>query len=264
MLSRCPRADYLLRERRLSEREATDGDRSLMTQRRYGDDEVREIFELASQRDGGAMPVRSSAEGLTLDDLQDIGREVGLAPTAVAEAAAALEMRTSMPPQKRSLGMPIEVCRIVALARPPTDSEWEQLVAELRATFGARGRVSSQGGLREWVNGNLHACIEPAEVGYRLRLGTRKSDAATLNALGATGVVTGAIAFGALLMSGGLQEALFVPWMISASGVAAVFANVLRLPQWRREREEQMNHIAATVAAIMDRSQTSAGRELGP
>jgi len=198
-----------------------------MTHRRYRDSEVREIFELASQRDGDAMPVQSSADGLTLDDLQDIGREVSLEPTAVAEAATALEIRTSMSPRKRSLGMPIEVGRTVALPWPLTDPEWERLVAELRATFGAPGSILSQGKLREWVNGNLHACIEPAEHGYRLRLGTLKGDAATLNALGAAGIVTGATAFGALLMSGGLPEAVFVPWMIRASGVAAVLANVL-------------------------------------
>jgi hypothetical protein len=262
MLLRVLRTGYLLRERRLNGREATDLDRSLMTQRRYRDDEVREIFERASHRDASVMTVRPIADGLTLGELQDIGREVGLKATTVAEAAAALEMRTSLPPQKRSLGMPIEVGRTVALPRPLTDSEWEHLVGELRTTFGARGRVSSQGGLREWVNGNLHACIEPAVVGYRLRLGTHKGDAATVNALGATGVVTGAIVFGALLMSGGIQEAVFVPWMISASGVAAVFANAIRLPRWRRQREEQMNHIAAIVTAIMDRPLTSADTTL--
>jgi len=228
-----------------------------MSARRYGDDEVREIFKLASRRDGGVMPVPSSAVGLKLDELQDIGREVGLAPTVVAEAAAALEGRRSTSPRRRSLGMPIEVGHTITLPRPLTDSEWEHLVAELRTTFGAKGRVATQGGLREWVNGNLHACVEPAEVGYRLRLGTFKSDAATLNALGATGVVTGAIAFGALLMSGSLQEAVFVPWMISASGVAAVFANMVRLPRWRKQRQEQMNHVAATVGAIMGREPTS-------
>jgi len=232
-----------------------------MNARRYGDDEVREIFELASRRDGGAMPVPSSANGLTLDELQDIGREVGLTHTVVAEAAAALEERRLTSPRRSSLGMPIEVGHSIALPRSLTDSEWEHLVAELRTTFGAKGRVTTQGGLREWVNGNLHACIEPAEVGYRLRLGTFKSDAATLNALGVTGVVTGAIAFGALLMSGSLQEAVFVPWMISASGAAAVFANMVRLPRWTKQRKEQMNHVAAKVGAIMGREPTSESPE---
>jgi hypothetical protein len=142
-----------------------------------------------------------------------------------------------------------------------TDSEWERLVAELRTTFGARGRVSTQGGLREWVNGNLHACIEPAEEGFRLRLGTVKGNAVMLNALGVTGVVTGAITFGAMLMSAGLQEAVFVPWMISASGVAAILANVLRLPSWAKQRETQMSYIVARVRAIMGKEREGDIRE---
>jgi hypothetical protein len=73
---------------------------------------------------------------------QDIGREVGLEPAAVAEAATALDMRTLMWPRRRSLGMPIEVGGTVVLPRPMADSERERLVAELRATFGARGLSS--------------------------------------------------------------------------------------------------------------------------
>ena len=101
------------------------------------------------------------------------------------------------------------------------------------------------------MNGNLYACVEPFEAGYHLRLGTVKGDATTLNALGAIGVVTGAIAFGALLMSDGLQGAVFVPWMISASGVAAVVANWLRLPRWAKRRKEQMNYVATKVGVLM-------------
>jgi hypothetical protein len=119
-----------------------------MTQRRYRDSEVREIFERASQREG-IMPGQSSEDGLTLADLQDIGRKVGLVATAVAEAAGAVEMRMSTPSRRRSLGMPIEVGSVVALPRPLADAEWERLTVELRVAFGAQGRVSSQGQLRE-------------------------------------------------------------------------------------------------------------------
>lgn len=180
----------------------------MVEERRYRDEEVREIFELAARRDVGQLPSASAADGVTLADLQDIGRDVGLEPTAVAHAAVALEAQTPKSFLRTSVGMPVGVGRIVPLPRPLTDSEWERLVAELRTTFGARGRVSTQGGLREWVNGNLHACIEPAEEGSRLRLGTVKGNAVMLNALGATGVVTGAITFGAMLMSAGLQDAI--------------------------------------------------------
>lgn len=97
-----------------------------------------------------------------------------------------------------------------------------------------------------------HACIEPSGTGFHLRLGTVKADARALTALGATGLVTGAIAAGSLLMTGGVAEALFVPWMITASGVAAVAANLVRLPRWADERRRQMEYIEARLGSIRE------------
>ena len=224
-----------------------------MTERRYQEDEVREIFGLASS---GEVPntARSSAtNGLTLAHIQSIGLEVGLDPDLVARAAAALDARTRKP-MRKSFGLPIEVGRIVPLPRALTDYEWEQLVAELRNTFRARGQVSGSGNLREWSNGNLHACVEPTEAGYRLRLGTLKGDAIGINALAATGIIGGTVAFAALALSGGLTEAFLAPWLISAGGVASLLTNVIRLPRWARQRDAQMEHIAAKATAILHAS----------
>lgn len=231
-----------------------------MTERRYSEDEIRRIFGAASDRDGSRARAYSPADGLTLPELQSIGREVGLDPALVAEAATALDAVASRV-RRTSLGMPIEVGRMVELPAAPTDEQWESLVAELRSTFRARGRVSRHGGLREWWNGNLHACIEAGEGRTWLRLGTRKSGAGSLNALGVTGVVTGAVAFGGMLLSGGLLDAVFVPTMISAAGVGALLANMLRLPPWARTREQQMEHIAARARAIVAAHDAAPDRE---
>lgn len=220
-------------------------------ERRYRDEEVRKIFEGATRQPVGGLPARTE-EGLTLSELQEIGREVGLDATAVASSAAALDTRALAPQPLTSLGMPVAVSRVVPLPRSPTDAEWERLVAELRTTFGARGRVSSAGGLREWSNGNLHALVEPTDTGYQLRLGTVKGDAAPLNVLGAMGVVTGAFTYAALLSSGGLADAFFVPWMIGAAGIAAVVGNAFRLPRWASRREAQMRQVAAKAEAMID------------
>jgi hypothetical protein len=224
----------------------------MATERRYGEDEVREIFELAARRGAGDAAPVSGADGLTLANLQAIGLEAGLEPSAVAQAAAAIEARATTQPPRTLLGMPVAVGRTVPLPRALTDIEWERLVAELRATFGARGRVSSQGGLREWANGNLHACIEPSASGYHLRLGTVKGDAGAMNAIGVVGIGTGVFVFGALGLAGGLPGAGLVPWLIGATGAAALLTNVIRLPRWARERDRQMASIAARIGAIMD------------
>ena len=53
---------------------------------RFDEDEVRRIFELATRE--VEEQARGEAGGLTLTQLQSIGRDVGLAEDAVARAAA--------------------------------------------------------------------------------------------------------------------------------------------------------------------------------
>ncbi len=221
--------------------------------RRYGEDEIREIFELATRQRAADAPRSAEHQGLTLEELQQIGREVGVEPAAVVRAAATLALRPVRYPRRTSFGFPVEVGRAVPLPRPLTDEEWEELVSKLRSTFRARGRLSHPGAPREWSNGNLHAVVERADSGYRLRLGTRKGDAASLNALGVAGVVTGAVAFGAMFLSGELASSVFVPWMIGGSGAAALLANAVRLPGWAQRREEQMDRVADHAAAMVQR-----------
>ena len=62
-------------------------------ERRYGEEEVAAIFEAASGPAASRKDSRSasdSEQGLTLSELQSIGREVGISPDRIAEAAAAL------------------------------------------------------------------------------------------------------------------------------------------------------------------------------
>jgi hypothetical protein len=220
-----------------------------LSERRYTDVEVRRIMELATSQ-ALARPRNRPADGLTLSDVQSIGSEVGVDPTAIARAAATLDAGPSKPP-RRSLGMPIEVERVIPLPRAPTDREWDQLVAELRATFRARGQVTVQGGLREWRNGNLHASVEPGPAGYRLRLGTVKGDARGVNALGATGLVAGATVFASMLLSGDVAGAMVVPAIFGTAGISAFLANMLRLPRWADQRAQQMEHVADRADAII-------------
>lgn len=219
--------------------------------RLYDQDDVRTIFTRATRARGPEPSTDSSATGLTLTDLQEIGREVGVDPRAIARAAADLDARTAVAPVRRTWGMPTEVTRAIPLPGPLTDPQWERLVAVLRSTFRARGRVSSEGGLREWANGNLHAFVEPTRSGYQLRLSTRKGNAGMVNVWGVTALIVGVIAFGSALLSGGLQGDLFAPWMMCAVGVAALLSNVIRLPRWAQERQQQMEKIATQIDAII-------------
>lgn len=220
--------------------------------RRYGEDEVSEIFEAAATArpsKGSSHP--SSARGLTLAELQEIGMEVGVAPDRIADAASEVDRRRSAVPVRKWLGVPVSAGRSVDLPRAPTDREWAMLMGELRQTFRARGTDRSRGGIREWTNGNLHACIEPTETGYRLRLGTVKGNALALGAAGLAGLLLAVPVVAITLVTGGVGENLLGPVMMGSAGASALAWNALRLPPWAREREQQMEYIASRATALL-------------
>ncbi len=220
-------------------------------ERKYGDAEVREILRRASREGAGESAAAGDGWSLTLAEIQGIAAEVGLDPAAVTRAAAAVEAETGGEPRRTYLGVPIAVGRVVPLPRAPTDIEWERLVAELRTTFGARGRVSAFGGSREWANGNLHAYVEPTASGYRLRLGTLKSGVREGMLIGGTALVAGAATLGSVLLSHGAIGDLLMPWAVSAAGAVLLFGNWLRLPRWAAERERQMAQVASAASALL-------------
>jgi hypothetical protein len=218
-------------------------------ERRYQDDEIQAIFGAAAEGPERSERAIPAGAGLTLPELREIGREVGIAPERITAAALALDERPAVA-RTRYLGMPIGVARTVDLPRAPTDREWAMLVAELRETFGARGSVESLGDLREWRNGNLHASVEPTETGYRLRLGTLKGSLFPTLALGGAAMGVGLMGSVYPLLTGPFTEAILGPVMLMGLGTATVGAGVLRLSSWARRRERQLDYIASRARAL--------------
>lgn len=217
--------------------------------RRYDDKEIAAIFRAAAEAPLTQGPQREvpREEGLTLADLQAIGREVGIAPEAVEQAAQALDAHRGAA-SRTFLGLPIGVARTVNLNRRLTDEEWERLVVQLRDVFNARGTTRSDGSLRQWTNGNLQVLLEPTETGHRLRFRTMHGAAraaigagfATLG-VGATIAITSAV-------GGYLSEAMPGLALLLTAGVAMIASGALRLPRWARLRGRQMEALAAQVS----------------
>jgi len=216
-------------------------------ERRYQEDEVAEIFEAASApalSRGDAAPT----QGLTLAELQAIGREVGIDPERIAQAAASLQRSRPTIPPRTDLGLPVTAAHIVGIPRPLTDLEWLLVVGDLRETFGAWGMESSQGETRIWRNHNLHAVVEPTRTGYRLRLGTLKADGLAMNRMGAFGVTMGLVVAIAL---GGDPAAIPGVLMLATMGASAFAFNALRLPRWAQLRERQMRGVADRTLGLL-------------
>ncbi len=210
-----------------------------MAERRYRDDEVTAIFRYATEEQKVREPNAPAGEGLTLADVQQIGRDVGIEPQLIARAAAALDQREGTT-VRTFLRLPIRVGRTVELGRLVSDGEWQRLVVDLDEIFNAQGVVRYDGGVRSWRNGNLRVTIEPAGSNSRLRLGTYNAMShrmmrmgLTLGAIAAVGAVISAVGHAQFeLGSLGIMAAIFF-------GMGAV-----RLPWWGRRRLAQMNDIA--------------------
>ncbi|MCU0616861.1 MAG: hypothetical protein MUD17_07260 [Gemmatimonadaceae bacterium] len=220
--------------------------------RRFDDREIAAIFERAGLLQEAERHPKAG-EGLTLAQLQEIARDVGLDPTHVAAAARDVAAGTLAPATRRAwFGLPIGVARTIEFHRPVSDAQWSALVVTLRETFDARGRVVSDGPFREWSNGNLQALLEPTATGHRLRLSTRKGNAKARVIIGASYLWL-ALVFALLGTLGAVspRAAVAAPLLLGVLGVATLGATVFGLPRWAALRGRQMDAIAARAAELV-------------
>ena len=219
-----------------------------MAERRYNDKEIAAIFRAAAETPPSPQHEVPQDEGLTLAELQAIGREVGMAPDAIAHAARGVDVRP-VAATRTFLGLPIGVSRTVQLNRRLSDEEWERFVVQLREVFNARGSTRSDGALRQWTNGNLHVLLEPTETGHRLRFGTVHGAASAWIAGGFVILGIGAVTAAVSAFSGALGEAVYGLGFLAVMGTSMIVGGALRLPRWARLRSRQMEALAAQAAS---------------
>ena len=211
-----------------------------MSDRRYSDEDARRILALAAEAEAVA-PAEARA-GWSLEELQRAGAEAGIAPTAIAAAADALER--AAPPERRYLGLPVAVSRAVSLPRTMTDEDWDRLVAQLRDTFEAEGRVRVSGARREWRVGNLRVTHEPRGNGALLDFRTRKGDARFFLRAGTALLVTSAAGGAAATMGVQGFDGISTAVLVGAAGVVTLLVGAARLPVWASARARQFASLA--------------------
>lgn len=220
-----------------------------MTERRFNDTEIAAILERASQADATSPRLLDSNEGLTLAQLQEIGREAGISPEAIRDAAHVVG-RGGLATSRHFLGFPLGVGRVVHLDRPLTDEEWDRFVVDLRETFSARGVIRRDGSLRSWTNGNLQVFLEPTASGYRVRMKTMRAQSRRLMITGIAflALSTVAIVAGALRGNATGTHLLVDELLVLGSAMFAFGAGLL--PGWARRRRSQMEELAGRLIAI--------------
>lgn len=218
---------------------------------RYQDHEIREILHLAideESRVGGSV---TAADGLTLRQLQEVGQEVGVSPDRIAQAADVVAARRNAPTHETAKWLPTAVERTIPLPRNLSDREWEWLVAELRTTFGGKGKVSVQGGIREWTHGRVQAFIDQTHTGYRLRLSDVNAAAGAI-VLGGAILAMALMIFVVLLGQADAGFKFIVPAVFATLGGGLMLGSALSLPRWARRQRDGMLHIEQHVAGLLE------------
>ncbi len=232
-----------------------------MSERRYDESQIAEIFERATRADQERRALASGDEptaeapGMTLQELQRIGAEVGISADAIEASARAID-RSARPPEvnRRLLGLPIGVMSVEPLPRRLSDEEWARLVTRIRDEFGAHGTLEETRTLRSWRNGNLRVQLEPTRDGQKLRMQTyRQSSRALLQAGSAvfgTGVVLGAVS----IVVGDAQAALVSFSILAAAGAGMLGTGILGLRGWARTRMAQMARLTDLATQMASRA----------
>lgn len=220
--------------------------------RRYDEEEIAEILELATTREGAVQAgERGTGEGLTLEQIQEIGSEVGIAPARIAGAARVMAGRRLAGTTRTFLGSPREVSRMVPIDRALDDDEWTRLVVDLRETFGAVGKVTTQGPLRSWTNGNLQVHVEPDGDRYRVRMHTHKGNVLPRTGVSLAFILMSVIFLLQLLADGANFRGLIMAAVFGSVGAGQLGYMRATLPGWAQERAAQMEGLAERIPLLL-------------
>lgn len=154
----------------------------------YEPDDVNDILRRASELQARSQGT-AGAGGLTPDDLQSLGAEIGIDPKYVAEALRQRARGASAPkaPGGGLFGGPGRVVAERTLPSPLTEALWSEMVTEMRALDGQPGTQDVVGSTREWrhmIGGSARAFLSATpshegETRVRAERGTANVGVAT-------------------------------------------------------------------------------------
>lgn len=230
----------------------------------FSDDEVREIFAAAAERQSEADDATSvSRRGHSLVELKRIGAEAGIDPAHVEAAARALVRRAEqLPTGKKGARHVVEVSR--ALPATADDGVWQRVVRALRDEFRCTGVTTRFGETREWISSAEGPSTVPI-IEARLETDAGETRLILCSDLGVhrqLGMVFG-VGFGGMgavlggLMAVGTFEAPVLALPVGLLGLGAAFWLGYRALEPRIE-----NHLRARFERLADRIELIA-RERG-
>ena len=192
--------------------------------KRFSEADAQRIFALAAER----QHERGQSEsGLSIEELEEVGRAAGLDPALVREAAMDALRPDPASTTKSVLGIPLAYRRERFFHGTATPEAWAQIVMDLRRQFDKPGLVTDIGPLREWrsvANDNqqpVTVTLSPERGGTRVVIEQSQTNTALgLGIATASNAVLGLIF--ALVALVGAESDMFIPAMVMLT-FAAIF-----------------------------------------
>ncbi len=220
--------------------------------RTFSDEEIARIFEEAAKE-----TQEDDREGLTLSDLKEIGAASGLSAAAVERAASRLNQVVQpstekkmgevigtirMNPRKKTVFNELGVSGNVELPRHLSEAEWAELVAEIRTTFDAKGKVKALNPREEWYDKGISVVRERSPLKDRLRLSSSNRARKLFIRFGLAMAGWGTLLFFIGLGAGG--EAAPIGLMILFASALSIYLSRRSSRKWAKHREDQLERIS--------------------
>lgn len=214
-----------------------------MSNRRYTEEEMALILKRAVENQGSSnLPARSPEQGFSLEEMQEIGAEVGIDAAQITAAAKSLEQRPEAGRNRSNVAkfrsdqwIDVEV----------EERDLQEMVALIRRNVKKPGEAREVLGGVEWKGkttaGPQHVSIRPEQDGTRIDVTGTYSEP-LVGALAGTSPM-------AAMLSGGLTNAAGGPPALVAL-MAVVGFVVAALPWWALIRRSQQN--LANIAAQLE------------
>ena len=147
-----------------------------MSERRYDEAELAAILRSAAEAQAEDFSGNGESAGLTLREIERLASEVGIDPKRIASAAASLDVRPKKVKKFQMFGPPATETFERSFDGELDEAGWEEVIADMRQTYGMAGEISRVGSTLEWKGGSdtlsvhLSATIRNGRTRFRLNI----------------------------------------------------------------------------------------------
>lgn len=235
-----------------------------MDDRRYNDKEVALILRKATQVDPAAAR-GGDLDGLTLEQLKGIAREVGIDPDAVEVAAR--QLAVARPRDSGGLlGAPTAPLFETTVRRRVAPEQAGEIVAVIREAMGRQGIVGTEFDGLEWrardALGGRYVSLRPTPEGTRVRAFGNFRDGAMLTFVGG-GIPVG---IGVASLSVGIFKALGLTALLGVGSIPLGILGGIGFARfvWKRLQRREARTLERVVSELEASLGAGAGDEEAP